>query len=339
MLGGLDTPRNLDRPLAHTPGQRNRRERADRSGKQPENAVLQEQHPPDGAGVRPQRLEHRRLVNALELGHGDGANQNQHAAEQHQAAHHGDGEGDLGHHAADRLQHLAQIDHRDVRKALHQIVLEPRASRGIVGPFERRDHHLRSGVENAGPEHEHEPAASGVAPVDLSDAGDPRRHDTAQDVEPHRIADGDSRSLADALLDRHLCFGRRSGPELAVDDPLVRFQMVAIGNGELAAEPPALPHVFQILEVGLLAVDAGHAGAKHRDQLELTGAALPVGQEFAHPRHLVALDVHEEHVGPGRARAHVQFFEQARLHRADTDDEEGAEADRQQDDPRLVPWT
>jgi hypothetical protein len=115
--------------------------------------------------------------------------------------------------------------------------------------------------------------------------------------------------------------------------------MIAVGNRELAAQAPALPYVLKILEIRLPALDAGYAGAEYWYQLELTGAALRVGQELSHARHLVALDIHQEHVGPGLAGPHVQFFEQARLHRADADDEEGTEADRQEDDPCLVPWT
>ena len=51
------------------------------------------------------------------------------AAEQHQAADDGDGQRDLLHDVADRLEDLVEVDDRDVRKPLDEIVLEPRPRR------------------------------------------------------------------------------------------------------------------------------------------------------------------------------------------------------------------
>ena len=58
-----------------------RPERTDRAGEQTEHAVLEQQHLPDRASGRAERLEHRRLVDPLKLGHRDRANQDQRAAE------------------------------------------------------------------------------------------------------------------------------------------------------------------------------------------------------------------------------------------------------------------
>ena len=55
-------------------------------GERAEHAVLEQQHARDRPRVGAERLEDRGLVDALELRHRDGADQNQHAAEQHQAA-------------------------------------------------------------------------------------------------------------------------------------------------------------------------------------------------------------------------------------------------------------
>ena len=67
-------------------------------------------------------------------------------------------------------------------------------------------------------------------------------------------------------------------------------------------------------------------------------APLPgIGQKRAHALDLFALDVDEEHVRRVLGNLHRELLEQARLQRADADDEERAEADREQDDARLVP--
>ena len=61
-----------------------------------------------------------------------------------------------------------------------------------------------------------------------------------------------------------------------------------------------------------------------------------VGEERADAVGLIPLDVEQEHVGRIGRHLNRELLEQAGLQRPDADDEERAEADRQQDDPRLV---
>ena len=83
-----DPPRDVEREAADAPGERHRAERPDDAGEQAEHAVLEQQHPGDGPRVRPERLEDRGLVDALELRHRHGADEDQRAAEEHQPADH-----------------------------------------------------------------------------------------------------------------------------------------------------------------------------------------------------------------------------------------------------------
>jgi hypothetical protein len=125
-------------------------------------------------------------------------------------------------------------------------------------------------------------------------------------------------------------------PEGAVHDRLVRLEVVPIGDGVLAGERAALPNILEALEVGLAALDASDPCAQHGNQLKPARSALRIRQELADARKLIALDVHQEHVRAVGARAHLQLVEQARLHRPHADDEEGAKADGEQDDPGLI---
>src|SRR5947209_6308656 len=79
-------PRDLERISADTPRERDGPERSDQAGKRSEDSVLEQQHLGDRPRVRAERLEDRCLVDPLELGHRDGADENQRAAEQHEAA-------------------------------------------------------------------------------------------------------------------------------------------------------------------------------------------------------------------------------------------------------------
>src|SRR2546427_2892449 len=58
-----------------------------------------------------------------------------------------------------------------------------RARGRIAGTFERRDVGLRRLIERPGPEHEHEPAVTRLAPLDVANARDARADGTAEDVE------------------------------------------------------------------------------------------------------------------------------------------------------------
>src|SRR6185436_9311773 len=99
-----------------------------------------------------------------------------------------------------------------------------------------------------------------------------------ENVEPHRVANADAVSLVDALLDRHLELARRTAPEAAEDEPLVRLQMVPVGNRVLAPErtPPA--DILGRFEIPLPPSDAGHPGTNDRDELCRRPAREGVGQ-------------------------------------------------------------
>ena len=90
----------------------------------------------------------------------------------------------------------------------------------------------------------------------------------------------------------------------AGDDPLVRFERRAIGDGVFAAERAAAAHVLVVLEIELAALRrrrrARAAPAAAR------GAAPPLVQVRGDRRldrlHLIALDVEQEHVRRVRRR-------------------------------------
>ncbi len=208
------------------------------------------------------------------------------------------------------------------------------------GPFSGATKVCGAWSSTPGPEHEHEPAVARLAPFDVADARHPRRDGAAQHVEPHRVADVQPGPLGDQLLDRHLGLRRRAVPERALNHPLVRLEVIAIGDRELAADRHApLAHLLGALEIDLLPGDADHPRPQHRDQLELAGAVRRIAEKRAHAVGLALLDVEQEHVGRVGRHLHRELAEQARLQRPHADDEEGAEADGQQDDARLVART
>ena len=137
-------------------------------------------------------------------------------------------------------------------------------------------------------------------------------------------------------LDRHLGLRRRAVPERAVDDPLVRLEVVAIGDRVLARERSARAHVLEALELRLAPADAGHPGAQHRHQLDrpapCAGSARNARTPSAWSRWMSIRNMS----GASADTWIENSLEQARLQRPDADDEERAEADGQQDDARLV---
>ena len=339
MFAGDDPPRDVERIAADAPRQHDGAERPDEARERPQHPVLEEQHLGDGPGGGAERLEDGGLVDPLELGHRHGADQNQHAAEQHQPPDDGDGDRDLGHHVANGLQNFVKVDHRHVGKALREIVLKAGARGRIVGPLERRHEGLRRLIEHARPEYEHEAAVARVAPLHVPDARHRRVHDAAQDVEVHRVADVDEAALVDALFDRHLRGRRRPVPELPGRHVLVRFQVIAVRDGELARQASAVAtDVFSRRRFGIAAVHGHDTRPQHGNEGRRARAVRRVLEKRAHGIRLIALNIEQEHVGV-LADPNREFVEQARLQRSDADDEERAEADREQDDPRLVART
>src|SRR5206468_5683936 len=124
------------------------------------------------------------------------------------------------------------------------------------------------------------PAVARLAPLDVPDARHARTDRAAENVESDRIADVDVRSLGDHALDRHLGLIGRRVPERSVDDALVRFEMIAIRNGEFAPQGnAALSHVFDAGEVRLTTGHADHARAQDGDQLKLAGTVRSIAKK------------------------------------------------------------
>ena len=128
---------------------------------------------------------------------------------------------------------------------------------------------------------------------------DPRRRSiAAEDVEAHRVADVQiaARSAISFSTDTS---ASADGPSQNAPwiDPLVRLEVIAIGDRELAAERrPAARTSSTLSSVRLAAGDADHARAQHRNQLELAGAVRRIAEKRAHAVDLRPLDVEQEHV-------------------------------------------
>ena len=129
------------------------------------------------------------------------------------------------------------------------------------------------------------------------------------DVEAHRVADVDLEALVDALLDRHFGGASRSPRGSASSDRqnapsidlLVRLEVIAIGDRELARERALAADVLEGLEVGVAPAHAGHARAHDRDQPRRAGAgALRASRNARTAVHLRRQDLDQEHVGAAR---------------------------------------
>src|SRR5262249_50841651 len=127
--------------------------------------------------------------------------------------------------------------------------------------------------------------------------------------------------------------------ELTVNHLFVRFELIAISNRVFARERSACANVLKAFQIRLAAIDAGDARTEHREQPELTGTVSGVRKKRANLIHLRTLHIHQEHVWAVGGRLHGKFLQKIRLQGADADDEERAEADREQDHPRLVSGT
>ena len=114
------------------------------------------------------------------------------------------------------------------------------------------------------------------------------------------------------------------------------FEVIAIGDRVLAASEPRArtsSKLSRLVSRPLTPVTRARSTGISRD---CAGAVRRIGEERAHAVDLLALDVHQEHVRRVLGDLHRELLEQARLQRPDADDEERAEADGEQDDPRLV---
>src|SRR5829696_8859127 len=235
-------PVDLEDVPAHGPAQNQRTGRADCTREQSQGRVLTGDHRGQRPGAGPERAQDRRLVDALELRHRDGADQDEDAAEQGNAADHRDRKRNVADHFLHGCQYLAYIDRRDVRISGDEIMLEGAAGGGILRRPGDADEAVWRGGERAGTKHEHETAGTRIFPGDLANAGDSRLDAPSENVEPHEIPDVDRKSGVDTLFYRHLEFRcinwlrLLAGPELSVDDCFVRFKMISIGDHVFACE-------------------------------------------------------------------------------------------------------
>ena len=108
------------------------------AGQCAEEPVFQQQHGRDDPAGGAQGLEDGGLVDTAELRHRHRSNQDEQTAQHHERSDNGDGEGDVVHDRADRLQNLPAIDDRNVRRDVDEVRLEPTASPGIGGTADDR---------------------------------------------------------------------------------------------------------------------------------------------------------------------------------------------------------
>ena len=175
---------------------------------------------------------------------------------------------------------------------------------------------------------------------------DARRNDATEDVELHLVADLDARTkpkvavriaVGEPFLDRHLrlALERPVTPPFPLDDLFVPLEPRPIGDGVLPRQP-STAHRLVTIQIHVLATDGHDARAQRRN--DLGGATRSAGlvQEGRHLIALALLDVDEEHVGRFGPGLDGEVPEQVDLQRPDAQDEKGAEADGQQNDPRLI---
>ena len=160
----------------------------------------------------------------------------------------------------------------------------------------------------------------------------------AEDVEPHRVADVDAEALVRCPCSIDTS-GSADGPcqNAPVDDALVRLEVVAIGDGVLArraSRARARPRSSRASSrrPSTPVTRARSTGISRDAPAPCAGSR----QERPHAVHLTALHVDQEHVGRVGRHLDRELAEQVRLQRSHADDEEGAEADGEQDDARLV---
>ena len=129
-------------------------------------------------------------------------------------------------------------------------------------------------------------------------------------------------------------------PERAVDHLLVRLEVVAVGDRELAPQP-ALPDVLEASRGWCLLPRTPVTRARITgNQPRRAGRRrLARVEERAHRVDLGRQDLDQEHVGPARRQLERELLQQVGLQRADADDEEAADADGEQDDAGLVAGT
>ena len=130
--------------------------------------------------------------------------------------------------------------------------------------------------------------------------------------------------------------GDAPGPEGAVGNAFVRFEVVAVGDRILPRQRASGADVVETVEVGLAPADPDDTGPQDGHQPRIARAVFRIGEERPDAVGLLALDVEQKHVGRVFRDLDRKLRQQARLERPDADDEERAEADGEQDHARLV---
>src|SRR5262245_25359860 len=194
--------------LADRPRQRNRGRRTERAREQPQDAVFDQQRGDDQFPLRPERLEDRRFVEAMEFGHRDRADQYQQAAQENESADERDGQRDILDDAAGYLDDVPHVDHRDVPVFVYQVSLQALARARVGRAFDRGDVFRRRAVERPRTEDDQE-AGARVAPVHAPYVGHTRRDLPPLHVESHRVADVQTELFVQQFFDRDFWFNVR----------------------------------------------------------------------------------------------------------------------------------
>ena len=157
--------------------------------------------------ARAERPQDRRLVDPLELGHRHGADENQDAAQERDAADNRDPEHTLSTMRLNPGEDFAAVDGRHVRELSRpgRAGAAPAPS-GPPGLSAKPTNVCGASASTPGRNTNMKPPARDSRPLDVADARHLRRDRPAKHVEPHLVADIDVEALVDALFDRD--FGR-----------------------------------------------------------------------------------------------------------------------------------
>src|SRR5262245_17879423 len=120
---GNELPGSFYAVLAVQPRQRNRGGRASHAGQKTEYAVFDERNVNDQLLLRAQRLEDRRFVEAMNLGHRHRAGQDQHTAEDDEGAEEIHGERDVIDLLPYKCGIIIGVKRQNVREAIDQLSL------------------------------------------------------------------------------------------------------------------------------------------------------------------------------------------------------------------------
>ena len=232
-----------------------------------------------------------------------------------------------------------EVDHRDVRELVDQIVLEADALGGAGRTLRSATRRSAAPDRARRAEHEHEPAVARLAPFDIANARDARADDRGREC---RTASCRRRGSARARRSARSTdtSGSGDGPVQNAPsmNPLVRLEVVAIGDRELASRAPCrsgAPHRRRRAWSpgrSTPTTRARSTGISCDSPTPCAGSRRNARTPSAWPRWMSSRNMSGESAGD----LDRELAEQARLQRPDADDEERAEPDGEQDDARLV---